>query len=385
MNFRFSPLVLILLLLSGSTLPNLDYIEPQDRKRSIIYHTTYGYNDGENWVIPSRVWVHKERRWMRGFVTWLMNITSDYSSDQIDIFRKRLRDITANSRSRRTVTIQFENDPEERAFRIVNREGEQPRTDRNGLITGNLKIPVEYANELLHHQNSKNGWLTAKVSSNRYSGNGRIRLMQPEGLSVISDIDDTIKISEIPAGAKVVVRNTFFKEYAGAPLMKEMYDEWEDATFHYVSGSPWQLYRSLSNFLVGDAGFPEGTFHMKNARKNPLTISTWSDLTAFVTNEMLTYEQKVSQISQLFDHFPDRKFILVGDSGELDPEVYRNIEENYPDQVKEIYIRDVVNARDKNPDRLSGMTVIPAPTIYRLNERIEEIEDLIEAGEDVYE
>lgn len=385
LNYRFLFLFSFAFLIIGDPPSSSDYIEPEENRRSIIYNTTYGFIDGENWVVPSRVWVHKERRWMQRLVSRLLNLTSDYTSDQIDILHKRLRDIAANSRSRRTVTIRFINDPEERSFRIENRIGEHPRTDRNGIITGNLKIPKDVAEELLDAQDSNKGWLTAEVTSGRYSGNGRIRLLEPEGLSVVSDIDDTIKITEIPAGARVVVRNTFFKEYAAAPIMNELYENWENASFHYVSGSPWQLYRSLANFLIGESGFPEGSFHMKNAHKNPLTISTWSDLTELVTNELLTFEQKISQISELFENFPGRKFILVGDSGERDPEVYREIENNYPDQVKEIIIRDVVNAREKNPDRLEGMTILPAPTVYRLNERVAEIEELLEAGEDVYE
>ncbi|TVR27681.1 MAG: DUF2183 domain-containing protein [Balneolaceae bacterium] len=58
----------------------------------------------------------------------------------------------------------------------------------------------------------------------------------------------------------------------------------------------------------------------------------------------------------------DFSFILVGDSGERDPEVYREIANRYPDQIKEIIIRDVINDRQINPGRLEGMTIIPAPT-----------------------
>jgi phosphatidate phosphatase APP1 len=47
-------------------------------------------------------------------------------------------------------------------------------------------------------------------------------------------------------------------------------------------------------------------------------------------------------------HFPDRKVILVGDSGERDPEVYREIEKRFSNQVQEIIIRDVINDKEKN-------------------------------------
>ncbi len=104
---------------------------------------------------------------------------------------------------------------------------------------------------------------------------------------------------------------------------------------------------------------------MKSVRKNFLSINTWRGLRELATNEMLTYDQKIDQISQIMEHFPDRDFILVGDSGERDPEVYRHIKRNYPDQVEEVIIRDVVDHRNQNPDRLENMTIIPAPTITR--------------------
>ena len=68
----------------------------------------------------------------------------------------------------------------------------------------------------------------------------------------------------------------------------------------------------------------------------------------------------MSQISEIMQRFPERKFILVGDSGEKDPEVYREIKKKFPNQVQEIKIRDVVNDREKNKSRLEGMTIIEA-------------------------
>jgi phosphatidate phosphatase APP1 len=195
---------------------------------------------------------------------------------------------------------------------------------------------------------------------------GRVRLVESTGLSVISDIDDTTKITEIPAGPEVVVRNTFFRDFVAAPEMAKMYQGWNGASFHYVSGAPWQMYGPLSKFLFSEkGGFPEGTFHMKSVRKNLLSANTWKDLRELVTNENITFEQKVSQISEIMQRFPERSFVLVGDSGENDPEVYRNIKKRFSNRVQEIRIRDVVNDREKNKGRLEGMTIIQAPTVKK--------------------
>ena len=56
-------------------------------------------------------------------------------------------------------------------------------------------------------------------------------------------------------------------------------------------------------------------------------------------------------------------------SGEKDPEVYRAIQNKFSEQILEIWIRDIVNDREKNADRLDGMHVIPASTVeYRASE-----------------
>jgi phosphatidate phosphatase APP1 len=106
---------------------------------------------------------------------------------------------------------------------------------------------------------------------------------------------------------------------------------------------------------------------MKNMRKNLLITDTWEDLWELVTGgpgaREATLKQKVSQISKLMTRFPGRKFILIGDSGEGDPEVFDRIRDTFPDQVQEIWVRDVINDREKNRARLKGMEIIPAPTI----------------------
>ncbi|WP_300464993.1 App1 family protein [Desulfobacula sp.] len=71
-----------------------------------------------------------------------------------------------------------------------------------------------------------------------------------------------------------------------------------------------------------------------------------------------TFDQKMAQIRTLLKHFPERKFILIGDNGEKDPEVYRRIQKAFPYQIQEIRIRVVADTKD-NPGRLDRMTRIP--------------------------
>ena len=337
---------------------------PASDNKQVIFYNSYGYLDGDEWVIPMRIYVMELRPRTERVTARLLRRYRDLDPDELFRFRYRLSDIIADSESRERVRFVFDKDETETEFYLTNQSGNRKRTNLNGIKTGEIRISAEKAEALLSEQQSENGWLTFRAVSSGHRGEGRVQLIEPEGLSVISDVDDTVKITEIPAGPRIVVRNTFIKEYSAAPRMAELYQDWDNAVFHYVSGSPWQLYRPLSRFLWGErAGFPEGTFHMKQVTKNIFSLTTWSGLRNFITNEMITYEQKIEQISQIMEHFPDREFILVGDSGERDPEVYREIKSQYPDQVSQIIIRDVINDRNNRPERFEGMSIIPAPTI----------------------
>ena len=123
------------------------------------------------------------------------------------------------------------------------------------------------------------------------------------------------------------------------------------------------MYGPLDRFLFSDAaGFPRGSVHMKNVRTNPFEKETYEDIWALVANgsEQATFDQKLSQIRTLMAHFPARTFTLIGDSGERDPEVFRRIRDEFPDQVREIRIRVVPESGADAAGRLDGMIRIPA-------------------------
>jgi hypothetical protein len=337
-------------------------------KEDVTFYPTYGYRQDDNWAIPMRVWVHEQRRSIEDGIGRITNIVAKglgvHGPFELDNFRSRTQDFVADSESREMVTFSFDQDSDAQQYSVEESDGTYPKTDWNGLVAGMIKVPVGKAKALLQRQGSQDGWLTYRATSEHHSGVGRVRLLEATGLSVISDIDDTVKITEIPAGAPTVIKNTFFHEFKAAPHMAKMYQNWTDASFHYVSGGPWQLYRPLSAFLFSESsGFPEGTFHMKNVTKNLLSANTWEDLKELVTNENLTFDLKVSYISEIMLRFPNRRFILVGDSGEKDPEVYREIKRRFSDQVSEIWIRDVINDGVHNKNRLDGMRIIEASTI----------------------
>jgi phosphatidate phosphatase APP1 len=270
----------------------------------------------------------------------------ELSANDVERLRTRIAHFVADDDSRERVSVRFDEDPSGRTYDLP---GE---TDFNGLLLTEMELPDVSARAILAARKSANGWIDFTVAVEGFEGKGRARLVEPEGESVISDIDDTIKITEVPAGPRVVLRNTFLRDYKPVEEMIGRYREHGDAVmFHYVSGSPWQLHKLLGEFVKGN--FPEGAFHMKDLGKSLLAAESWHDFVNFTKGSAATFDQKVEQIGRIMRAFPRRKFTLYGDSGEKDPEVFRQIKSEFGDQVKKIYIRDVVGERIKHkPNRL---------------------------------
>ena len=174
---------------------------------------------------------------------------------------------------------------------------------------------------------------------------GEVRLTANNGLTVISDIDDTIKITNVN-DRKATLRNTFLEPFRAVPGMAEAYRNWaqeEGAEFCYVSASPWQLLLPLSSFLSSN-GFPAGAFYLKNFR--------WKDESFFNLFES-PEKYKPRVIEPLLKEFPHRRFVLAGDSGERDPEIYGELARRFPAQVVKILIRDVTNEPEQS-ERYQG-------------------------------
>jgi hypothetical protein len=176
-------------------------------------------------------------------------------------------------------------------------------------------------------------WVDYRLAAeHRRPISGLVRLIPETGISVISDIDDTIKISHV-TDTKQMLRTAFLDEYRPVPGMSDLYRRWEaqGAAFHYLSASPWQLYPALSDFADA-SGFPRGVFHLAVYRLKDETVT---DLFRS------PYDKKQAALERLLGDFPRRRFVLVGDSGQADPEVYGDLACAHPGQVRAIYIRAV--------------------------------------------
>ena len=249
------------------------------------------------------------------------------SALETQIFAERVRLFLVDNERRKAVSI-----------RIGDKIKKLSPSTANGHFKGRIDLNAAEYETLCQSSAVTNGLLCFQTVSDDErvrSVPGTIHLLEETGLSIVSDIDDTIKVSQV-RDRDALLRNTFCQPFQVVTGMAATYQSWRraaNASFHYISASPWQLYTPLSEFVRSN-GFPAGTFHLKDFR---LKDKTFLDL--FRSPE----RYKLEVIEPLLERFPKRRFVLVGDSGEKDPEAYGVIARKYPQQIVQILIRDVTS------------------------------------------
>lgn len=103
----------------------------------------------------------------------------------------------------------------------------------------------------------------------------------------------------------------------------------------YVSASPYNLYPFLQKFVA--QYFPEGTMILRDA-----SWQTLGGLLGSLTQGTKNY--KTSRIDKIHEWLPNRKFVCIGDSTQMDPETYAEMYKKYPGWISAIYIRKVLDA-----------------------------------------
>jgi phosphatidate phosphatase APP1 len=297
--------------------------------------------DEGSWHLPIHGWIFEpeEGSILRKLVVSRLrkHLKLEPEDKNSDVFQKRIRLFLVDNERGKRITV-----------RIGGHERQLAPSTPDGHFRGAIDLPVDEVNKL-----TQDGLLPVQVVTrpdDPRQFHGKIHLVPQRGLSVISDIDDTIKITEVGDKRKIL-ENTFLKPFRPVEGMAELYDSWADegAMFHFVSGSPWQLYEPLSTFTAA-LDIPPATFHLRRIRFTDVSVL-----------QLLAdpYQSKLNEVNRLLTTFPQRRFILVGDSGEKDPEVYGEIARRYPDRVLQILIRNVT--RGQKSDKRFQKAMLNAP------------------------
>jgi hypothetical protein len=301
-----------------------------------------------NWETTIHIWVGElePRSAALGTLRGALGLATDVSAEESVIFRERTRWFLADNERGKVVSL-----------RAGTQRIEVGPTAANGHAFADIRLESVIAGSVGEAMVDRTVKITLDETDPSPSVPTELFILAERGISVISDIDDTIKITEV-LDRPAMLRNTFLRPFRPVPGMAALYEGWranEGAQFHYVSASPWQLYPALAEFRRTN-GFPAGTFHLKTFR--------WKD-ESFFDLVQSPLEYKLGVLEPLLAKFPQRRFRLVGDSGEADPEVYGELARRHPEQIERILIRELSGA-DRSEGRYRAAFRDVPPEIWSL-------------------
>lgn len=355
---------IITLLCSFSAYSDWDFFTSnkiKDDEQVIFFPSEASQNSNQNsndgtWLIRVHGWIFEPETLgeINTVLRKALGLPPDHDIEDKSLLQKRIHWFKVDNERGKHISIRLA----DQIFKL-NRSG------ANGHFTGEIQVTEPFMQSLLKSTSDIKpiSYQAVLDEKDTRSFQGHVLLVPKTGISIISDIDDTIKVSNVTDKKELLI-NTFMRPFKAAPGMPELYQQWQrdqSAIFHYVSASPWQLYPDLSDFMQV-TGFPRGLFHMKTFR--------WKD-SSFLNLFSDPVEYKMDIIESIIKRHPQRTFILVGDSGEKDPEVYGIIARQYPRQIERILIRKV---GDNNGDaRFNSAFNELSPGIWQTFTQTEEI------------
>lgn len=198
------------------------------------------------------------------------------------------------------------------------------RADAGGLVDAVLEASLEP------------GWHTVFLRSQVAApAEERILIVAPDTtFGIVSDIDDTVMVTALPRPLLALWNTLVLSERARTPtpgmavLLDRIVDRHPGAPILYLSTGPWNVAPALSRFLARNL-YPEGV----------LLLTDWGPTRQrwFRSGE----EHKRNNLQRLAQEFPDIRWLLVGDDGQHDPEIYADFARSHAAQTAAIAIREL--------------------------------------------
>ena len=229
--------------------------------------------------------------------------------------------------------------------------GEEVSIEVAGRVLVTTSGPEGYVEATLDVPDLSPGWhdVTFAITSEPgYCAQGQLIVVDPDTrLGIVSDIDDTIIHTGLTRLVETIRTSLFVHEHdrteiAGASELYRAFVAGADgrAQFFYVSTGAWNLYPVVKRFLVRH-DFPEG----------PVVMTDWGPGGGWLFREA-SAAFKTREITELLDEHPHLTWVLIGDSGQDDPEAYAAVARAYPKRVHAVYIRDVPPKSPFRTDRV---------------------------------
>lgn len=182
---------------------------------------------------------------------------------------------------------------------------------------------------------------------------GRSLVVMPTAkFGVISDIDDTVVYTAADSTGKMIRIAYMGNEHSRKPFLgvEPFYkalqrgrSATEGNPIFYVSSSPWNMYDLFDKFMNIN-NIPNGPILLRDIELSPANLLSFSHK-----------GHKQKQVDPIFQRFPELPFILIGDSGQKDPEIYHHLIQQYPDRILAVYIRDAVPDDDTRREEIAAI------------------------------
>ncbi|WP_233487998.1 App1 family protein [Auritidibacter sp. NML120636] len=198
------------------------------------------------------------------------------------------------------------------------------RADRSGVV--DTVLPASLGE----------GWqsITLHVADGD-SANADIFVISDQARSgVMCDVDDTVVVTALPRPLLAAWNSFVLDEHARTPtpgmsvLLNRIVEAEAKSPVFYVSTGAWNVAQTLTRFLARNL-YPFG----------PLLLTSWGPTEHRWFRSGV--EHKVTALRRLAEDFPHITWILIGDDGQHDPEIYADFARDYPHQVRAIAIRQL--------------------------------------------
>ena len=198
----------------------------------------------------------------------------------------------------------------------------EARTDRSGFI--DCVVDADLAP----------GWRSVTISCDgAENADEPVNIIHPEAtFGIISDIDDTVMVTALPRPLLAAWNTFVLDEHARmavpgmAVLFERLSTAHPGAPVFYLSTGAFNVAPALSRFLSRHL-YPAG----------PLLLTDWGPTTEgwFRSGP----EHKRVTLRRLASEFPHLRWLLIGDDGQHDQEIYAEFVTELPDRVAGVAIR----------------------------------------------
>lgn len=229
---------------------------------------------------------------------------------------------------------------------------EEVLTDHEGYLDLAVDMPTSLPDDALWHEVRFELLEPLADEQQERVFCGQVQLPREPRLLVVSDLDDTV----VHTGANRLLKywRTVLFNNAGTRIpfggVASFYRGLQAGTdgaprnpIFYLSASPWNFYDLFEHFLALH-DIPAGTLLLTDLGIDERKLVRPAHR-----------DHKGESLRRVLSDFPDVPVVLIGDSGQCDPEIYAELAREQPDRIAAIYIRDITAAaRDRQVDRIAA-------------------------------